>query len=162
MTENTNESYLVNCLIQVRKSLDDLMKLDNKGYRLAVIENKLGEKVYLDSMSIYLDKAIEQATIAHQNQDAVPIYEVEIMGWVNTTKEHYEKHKGTKRIVYLAPPQPQDVNSAIEAAANICDERIKKIEIAINDEDDENEAITLKSLAWQFLVTASEIRALIK
>ena len=108
-----------------------------------------------------------RAAIAHQNQEAAPIYEIDynsenIWQAVHSDLFGQLKQKYPSRIIYLAPPQPQSVKGALEAAANICDERIKKIEIAINDEDDENEAMALKSIAWQFLVTASEIRALIK
>ncbi len=104
-----------------------------------------------------------QAAIAQQNQDAVPIYQAANRGqWMDISLQNFIVHTGIKRIVYLAPPQPQEVADALEEAAKICDDRIKKIEIAINEENDENEDITLKSTAWQFLVTASEIRALIK
>jgi hypothetical protein len=42
----------------VREELDKLMKHPNGG-RLAVIENKLGENVYLDFISLHLDRAIK-------------------------------------------------------------------------------------------------------
>ena len=70
------------------------------------------------------------------------------------------KPVGSKN-VYLAPPQPQTVASALEMAAKICDYQSKRHGDKANEENDEVECSILKSTAWQFSIAANDIRNLI-
>ncbi len=88
-----------------------------------------------------------QAAIAHQNQEAVAI----IGRWsdIKWLTKQSDLAYGTK--LYLAPPQSQDVNSALEEAAKVCEEWIKTSNFYGFTGD-----------AEQFAMIQSQIRALIK
>ena len=64
--------------------------------------------------------------------------------------------------LWSAPPQPQASRDALEKAAKICDAQAKRHNDAIADEQDERECSILKSTAWQFEISAKDIRALIE
>jgi hypothetical protein len=75
-------------LKSVRAYLDQLMLLPDSRCKQAVMQNKLGEDVYLDAMSIYLDRAISSvATLRTQLADA--------------TRKLEEARKNERRYIWL-------------------------------------------------------------
>lgn len=100
-----------------------------------------------------------QASIAHQNQDAVPIYQaLSTTGWVDIDKEYYDiVAEDNKRIVYLSPPHSQEVADALEAAAKVAEHYSLAEKIA---------RLTMSNPVTHSInvtkIIANEIRALIK
>lgn len=97
MSENTNEIDIFNTAIRKYalkgKSLQSMIHFENglhDGYLIGL-----------------------KSAIAHQNQEAVPIYQVKLHkeGWFDVENFDFIDDSYT-RIVYLAPPQPQSVKDA--------------------------------------------------
>jgi hypothetical protein len=121
--------------------------------------NWLDEYTCYEKLKVHIAYEAWQAAIAHKNQEAVPIYQAANRGqWMDISLQSFITHTGITRELFLAPPQPQTVKDALEAAAKICDE---------NSEDSHMKYELTKNSYYEgatdFLDKASqEIRALIK